>query len=303
MEFEIVHEDDLEPKMEMVVSEDEALTHEDPHVLVVEEAGLPEIGEYVPGSNTMIVEEDEAKDHEEKKETDWENDADHAKFMDYFDKKVKNIPRHSGQTVLGCERAISFLKALLNELSKALRGDLDAKIDEQAAEDRYNDTQNMIDRLEHQVKKLKGTGKTAGTIDVNIISEGHCETCNSNVPVWHDVVNEEVVCLNCDASILSGDELVKTANTPKLNMFVTPFQRAIVGTIVNSVVSQGKNLNETYGVLKAKYKFTPREELEFFQILSDYGFGGISPTDRALLGEEQDPQSSTNPELASNYYA
>src|SRR5574337_1110915 len=114
---------DEEPSQlhDMVVEEDALPVS---HVIVVDEEPkqLPEIGEYVPGSDTLLVSEEDGEGQEQEakdKETDWENDHDHSKFLPHFDMKIKNIPRHSGQTVLGCERAIAFLKSLLTELSKA----------------------------------------------------------------------------------------------------------------------------------------------------------------------------------------
>lgn len=292
-----VDEDDLQmpENLELMVSEDEIPA---PQVIVVEEDHKqgPEIGEYVPGSNTLMVSEEE-EEVQEAKDTDWEQDQDHSKFLDYFDTKVKNIPRHSGQTVLGCERAIAFLKSVLNELSKALRSDLEAKIDEQAAEDRYRDSQGMIERLEQQVKKLKGAGKTA-EMDVRLISEGHCGTCNSTAPMWHDSTEEKVVCLHCEAS---DGKLQKVATTPRINVYVSPFERAVVGIMVNSVVSAGKNIEETYDMLKNKYNFTPREELAIQQLVADYGYPVYK--DRARLNESSDPAAGTGVDWATNYHA
>ena len=297
-----VDEDDihLPQESEIIVSEDEM---PQPSVIIVEEdSSRPEIGEYVPGSNTLLVSEDdeEEKPEQEAKDTDWENDQDHNKFLSYFDAKVKNIPRHSGQTVLGCERAIAFLKSLLTELSKALRGDLDAKIDEQSAEDRYKDTEVMIERLEQQISKLKGAGKVAET-DVRLISEGHCAACNSNAPMWHNVVSEEVVCLRCESANEPSDKLEKLATTAKMNVYVSAFERAVVGIIINSTVSAGKNIEESYKHLKNKYSFTPREELAIQQLIADYGYPVFK--DRGRINEKSDPSDGTGLDFSTNYYA
>ena len=290
-----VDEGEIKPPEDLMVFEEET---EPQDTVEVFEEPKPEITEYVPGSNTPFVEvtEDEVEQKAEDVETDWEHDQDHSKFLKYFDSKVKNIPRHSGNTVLGCERAISFLKAVLNELSKALRSDLDGKIDEQAAEDRHKDAQNMIDRLEQQVSKLKGVGKVA-ELEVRLVSEGHCDVCNSEVPMWHDVVNEEVVCLKCNAE----KGLEKTATVPKINVYVSAFERAVVGTIINSTVSAGRNIEETYVHLKNKYNFTPREELAIQQLVEDYGFPIFK--DRGRLNENSDPASNEGKDWAAQYYA
>jgi len=279
---------------ETMVSEDEVPL---PQVIVVEE-GTPEIAEYIPGSNKQVEPEVE-QEEQAAKDTDWEHDQDHSKFLGHFDTKVKHIPRHSGNTVLGCERAIAFLKSLLNELSKALRSDLDGKIEEQAAEDRYRETQSMVSRLEQQIKKLKGSGKTA-EMDVRLVSEGHCDKCQSTAPMWHDTASERVVCLHCEAANESAG-LEKTANTPRINVYVSPFERAVVGIMVNSAVSAGKNIEETYDMLKNKYNFTPREELAIQQLVADYGYPVFK--DRARLNESSDPSSGSGVDWQTNYYA
>jgi hypothetical protein len=285
------------PLQELVVEDEPPISH----IIIVEEEPkqMPEVGEYVPGSNTLLVSEDEEeKEEQEAKDKDWEHDQDHSKFLPHFDGKIKNIPRHSGQTVLGCERAIAFLKSLLTELSKALRGDLEGKIDEQAAEDRYKDTQNMIERLEHQIKKLKGNHKGA-ELDLRLVSEGHCATCNSVAPMWHDTIDEKVVCLRCDAG--QKEQLEKSAATPKINVYVSAFERAVVGTLLNSSVSAGRNIEDVYDKLKNKYNFTPREELAIQQLIADYGYPMFK--DRGRLNENSDPSDGNGVDFSTNYYA
>ena len=53
---------------------------------------------------------------------------------------------------------------------------------------------------------------------------------------------------------------------------ITPFQRAISGILVNSVVSAGKPFEDVYSYLVEKYNISPREELELAQILMDMGY-------------------------------
>ena len=69
----------------------------------------------IPGSERVY--EDEVIDEVEKTK-DWVNDKDHSQFIPYIKDKLTKIPRHSGETVAGCERAKAFLKAVDSEISK-----------------------------------------------------------------------------------------------------------------------------------------------------------------------------------------
>lgn len=273
----------------MEVMEDATL---DPaaQVMVVEEP--VDESRRIPGSDAVIeVEEEQAA-----RDTDWENDQDHSKFIGYIKDKIHNrIPRHSGQ-MMGCERAISHLKGCQNELRTAIRSDTDGKIDELEAEQLYKDTQEMIDRLQLQIDKLRTDGKKSAKVEVQLVAEGQCERCG-DVPTWHDVEHDRVVCLMCESEV-GSEELTKVANTPKITVFVSAFERAIVGSIIDSAVSNGKNIEDTFDKLNEQYKFTDREVLSIKQTLADYGFPCI--LDRAKVGDQD---TENNGELARNYSA
>lgn len=254
----------------------------------------------VPGSDILLIEEDEA-DAEDQKPKNWEHDKDHSQFVSYVLDKKNKIPKHSGETIPGCERAKSFLKSLDNEISSAMRSDLDGVIDEQQIDAVRKEIENMVERLDRQISKLKKKTKKA-EVEVRMISEGQCEKCQSVAPMWHDVVNNKVVCMHCEAEeIDQADKLEKTASTPIINVYVTAFERAIVGTIVNSAVSGGRDIEETYERLKNKYNFTPREELAIQQLVSDYGYPVYK--DRGLLNEPVSPSSGDGVEWQTNYHA
>jgi hypothetical protein len=255
--------------------------------LVVEE-------EKLPGSDLVVTEEPE----QAAKDTDWANDGDHSKFTQYLKDKLSKIPQHSGQSIPGCERAISYCKDLSNQLMKAVRSDLHGKLDEVEMDKHYKQLDDMISRLKAQIDKLRANTSTVhAAVESQLIVEGKCDTCVGDVPTWHDVENDRVVCLKCDAEV-GSEGLHKVANTPKLNTIVTAFERAIVGSLVNGAVSGGKNIELLWDKLDAKYKFSDREKLSLAQILSDYGFCQI--LDRVKIG---DGDSDNNGELARNYHA
>lgn len=250
----------------------------------------------VPGSDVQYV-EDEGQ--EEDRPKSWENDKDHAQFVGYIEQKLSKIPKHSGNTIYGCERAKSFLKTIQNEISQAMKTDLDGVIDESKIDVINKKIVDMIDVLDKRIKKLQGTNKTAN-LKVNLVSSDKCEKCGSNAPMWHDVDNDRLVCMSCEAEV-SADGLVKNAGTPVLNVYMSAFERAVVGTLINSTVSAGRNIEESYHKLKDKYAFTPREELAIQQLLSDHGYP--MRWDRGLVGEEEDRAKGNSVDWQTNYPA
>lgn len=279
----------------MSVSEDDAMDYsidkEIPAVVVEESVDL------LPGSDVKWEPEPEP----EEKHTDWANDGDHAQFVMYVKDKLSKVPRHSGQTIPGCERAAAYLKSLDSDISKAMRSDVDGKIDESEIDAVRDQINTGVDRLESRIKQLRGNRKTAAT-EARLVSTGECKKCASVTPLWHDIKNDKMVCLHCEAEGRAEDgELTKEATTPVLNVYMTPFERAIMATIINSKVSAGRHIEETYELMKNKYNFTPREELAIQQLISDAGFPFYK--DRGRLNEESDPASGDGVDWATNYYA
>lgn len=250
-----------------------------------------DVSDMIPGSESKYVDDD---GREERPKT-WADDKNTSDFINYAKDQMTKVPRHSGETVHGCERAKAFLKKLRNELSHAMRLDLESNIDEQEAEELSKNLDDGIERLNKQIKKL--TGKRA-QVSVRLVSDGHCDKCDSHAPMWNDVNNNRFVCMSC-SNTSDGDEIVKEANTPVLNVYVSAFERAIVGTLINSTVSAGRNIAETYDKLKKKYAFTDREELAIQQLVADHGYPIIK--DRGLMGEKEDVGNTVD--FQSNYHA
>jgi len=270
-----------------------------------EKLEVEEEGEPIPGSDARYIEEkvDEAKDQ---KPTTWEQDKDHSRFIAYITQKIKNPPRHSGETIDGCERCKNHYKACGNEMTSAMRSDLKAQIDEQQIDSLRKEIDKNIASLDKQINKLKKKQRKAD-LEVRLVSEGQCEKCESSVPMWHDIKNNKMICMHCEAEEEVGcedcDGLEKKANTPILNVYITAFERAISGILVNAVVSGGKNIDEVYQKLKKKYNFTPQQELSVCQIVSDMGYPVY--LDRGRFGEDnQDPSDPDGAcDFQTGYYA
>lgn len=232
----------------------------------------------LPGATDYVEDDLEDEDEEEEEEeviTDWENDRDPKHFMNFILKSYPSgIPKHDGRSTLGCERAIVYLKDLNKQISEALRLDNDDCLDLKALEGmRVNMVRDVIS-LQNHVKKLNKKHKKAELIQVP-----------SDLPGL-EIIHKKA-------------EFEKEATTAKLQLVMTPFQRAITGIIVNSVVSAGKPLEDVYSFLNKKYAFTPREELEIMQILMDMGQPIFK--DRGMIGEKDVDDKGQGVDFIKNY--
>ena len=205
----------------------------------VEEAHGPraKMSEILPGSDKYIEKEE---DEDQYKEKTYEDDGNLEKFHEYLAKKYEGIPRHDGESVAGCERAVVYLDKLDREISKNIREDDEHVLDIDVMSEYQQKILKDIIILKDHIKKLKRKFK--------------------------DNANEE------KKSAMVDSEFVKeAAGTVKLYVCITPFTRAVCGILINSVVSAGKPFDKVYEYLVGKYSITPREELEILQVLTDMG--------------------------------
>ena len=209
-----------------------------------------EIRELIPGSD---ISSDDVDEDEDEVETDYANDGDMSKFMDYISSKYDSIPPHDGQTTVGCERATSYLERLNSEISKAIREDGDNVLDLVALEDVRVSIMGDIVKLKSHLSKLKKKLKDSQSKKAEA----------SNPPSW----------MTSDGSLVSAEDLSKVAATPRnIVIAVSPFERAISGIMINSHVSAGHSIEDVYEFLAKKYSITEREELAIMQLCMDSGF-------------------------------
>lgn len=242
---------------------------------LVEEHGDVKLKNLIPGSN---VSAEDLEDKEEEVETDYANDGDLTKFMDYIQGEYPaNIPTHDGRSPAGCMHAISYLDGLNSEISKAIKSDADRVLDLVSLDEiRSNIMRDIItlkDHLKRLDKKLK---------------DQHSKKADHEAPLWAAANGEKV-------------ELTKEAAIPNnLVIAVTPFERAISGMMINAHVSAGKPMDEVYEALKKKYELTDREELAILQICMDSGFPLFK--DRGTVSGK-DEKDSLSVDFLKNYFA
>ncbi len=190
-------------------------------------------------------------------------------FVDWLQAKLANIPRHSGKDRSGIERAISYLKFLDGEASKATKQDIKGLLDCNAVEDYRDQMYDGIKRLEERLEQIsqfkynKGKKKKADE-DTNLVKEA--------------------------------------SKASSFVVSVPLFISHIARVCINSMVSGGHDIERTFKKLAEKYELDKREQAEVTQLLSDMGYSVFR--DRGFtLDEEIDPRSSDNFDWAAQFSA
>lgn len=220
-------------------------------------------GRRIPGTSEVFYDDPEPEPEPEK-ETNWVDDRDPSHFMQYLTESMnrfntEGIPGHDGRSVVGLQRAIEWLKRLDREISEAIRKDIGNDIDAHQVEQVRQKIDEYISTLKEHLGKVK---KKASPSDMEskLIAMGR-------------------------------NEIEKEATVARIQVVMTPFERAISGILINAVVSGGKPFEDVYDFLKEKYKLTDREELAILQIAMDSGFPIFK--DRGTLGKSPEAGKET----------
>ena len=219
----------------------------------LEEHGDMPLSDLLPGAD---VSSDDLEANEEEAETDYANDGDLSKFMEFIhDEYPSNIPQHDGRSMVGCERAVTYLDKLNSQISRAIRDDGDNVLDVQELEGVRVSIMKDILVLKNHLGKLKKKFKDDHDKSASLDDSG--------IPKWMSGSGQEV----------EYDDLKKEAATPRnIVIAVSPFERAISGIMINAHVSGGHSIEDVYDFLSKKYSIDDREELAIMQLCMDSGF-------------------------------
>lgn len=194
------------------------------------------------------------------------------------------------------ERALGQNKKLDSYISRALQSDWDGKIPIDSIDRMRHQLEQNIEALSRMLDAHKEMKKQRRQVRRRASDGSTCHACSA--PLWEDGTDK--VCLAC-----GQDGLKKEAGTPHfegLQYQISAFERALTGTLINSVVAGGRDIEEMFDKLKKKYKLTPREELAIQQVMADMGYPVFK--DRARIGEDQDPTDPDEPrEWQTQYHA
>ena len=220
-----------------------------------------------PEKDTKKNDSNDAKAKAPKDQWDWEAKG-HEGFLEWVKERFSGVPKHTGYDSSGLERAVSYLEKLDNEISKAMRLDLDGKLDANKIEDIRSKIEDGIDRLYDRIDRIKKKPKKK------------------------------------KADFIDDGTMIKKAGTPApkgIYIMAPLFISCIARTLINGNISAGHDLEDMFKKLSTKYKLNDREKMETIQLLSDMGY--YLRLDRGLIDEDVDTTSSDNFDWAANYKA
>lgn len=236
----------------------------------------------IPGSTVQEIEVcDEPDEVEEKSSKQSKKDLNNLEVKDPRDWKswgparalewaqymFDKIPKHSGKETTGIERNISYLDRMDRDLSKMIAEDYEGNVDIAKIENVRYEIRSGIHRLEEAKDRLDHMYKKKKKADVD-------------------------------------SELVKEAKQTAINgmvITVPVFISRLASTLINGMVSGGKNIEHEYNKLAKEWELTTREQVELMEVLYHMGYAqqlrdrGL-PRDGAI-----DYSSSDNSELQANF--
>jgi ElaB/YqjD/DUF883 family membrane-anchored ribosome-binding protein len=265
----VVSEEPSDEKEEMVhleVHDDDGEPSDDLEIVVDQLPGAPD-GTQDPDVDLEVSEEDvnSAKD-KKKGKWDWSLDG----FFDWVKERLDTVPKHSGYSVLGLERAVEYMEKLDSEISKAMKSDFDGALDSDKVEELRAQIEDGIERLQARLEKVKKSpknrAKKASDENSDLVKEGQ-----------------------------------KAPGVRGVMVTVPLLISSLARICVNGTVSAGHSMEEMYEKLCKKYKLSDREKLELVQLLSDMNYP--LKVDRGIFPDDLDPTSSDNMDLSATYYS
>ena len=270
-----------------------------------------ESDDLLPGAKIVLVKEEV----EPERETSWEDDQDHAKFIIHIVDRMKLIPEHSGQTTVGCEKAISYLRKLDKEISRAIQSDEGNAINEVQAEHLRDKIHKYVDLLDDALvklvsKKRRRNRKASFSLGKKVVAR-----LNDGADVQYFVsifssnneerlfkVEMETPTDSQVQAFMKGNDKSLTKEAGNLVTFIDPFLQSITRLLITSHITQGKNIMDVYAQLDDQYTFTEREQLSIHEILMQKGLP--LNIDMGRL-QEKNPTSvdGKNIEYSTEYYA
>lgn len=268
----------------------------------------------LPGAIEMIVVDEEP---EEVRPRTWQDDGDHSDFMNYLLGRMKAIPEHSGQTTVGCEKAISYLKKLDKEISKAIQSDDENVIDESQAEKIRDTIHDYIEKLEDAYntlvdKKRKRKKKAGWSLGKQIVARLGSEDIEYYASVQAGNEEERLVKVEVveptDKQVqafIEPEQQGLTKEASHLVTYIDPFIDSITRLLIRSQITQGKDIREVYAQLNEQYSFTDREKLSIHEVLKQKGIGGTGIyVDLGRVNDDNfSPFDGKNIEFVTEYYS
>lgn len=269
-----------------------------------------------------VEEQEDANDAKKGKETkwDWAKRGPHG-FVTWVKERLDTVPKHSGYDSAGLERAMSYMEKLDNEISKAMRMDLDSELDANQVEKIRSQLDEGLSRLQARLDKVKDSKKSSKKRKKTAqeLSAQVTEVLNR----WSDEdINDYVTdtttpgeTWNVEKAILQiangGEEpgfengLYKTAQKvygvgSGIMITVPILLSRIARVCINGTVSAGHDIEDLYNRQVKKWNLSEREQAEVQQLLFDMGYP--LRQDRGFMPEDDlEVWDSDNMDWAANY--
>lgn len=246
--------------------------------IVVEELPGAPAGTKDPEPMLEVVEEPvkaEEDNNEAKKgkndKWNWEAHGPHG-FVAWIKSRIEDVPKHSGVDSAGLERALAYMDRLDNEISKAMRMDLDGELDANKIEKVRAELDDGMSRLLARLDKVKKTKKSnrKKKSDYEIDEDGFVK------------------------------EAQKITGVQGIYVTVPLLISRIARVCINGSISAGHDIEDLYSRQIEKYKLNTREQAEVQQLISDMGYP--MRQDRGYLPDETlEVTDSNNFDWAANF--
>lgn len=140
------------------------------------------------------------------------------------------------------------------------------------AEGSRNSLKRAVAYYDNLLAEVEGTIiKDAEYVDFNELQVSELDHIDNAIVTARNALVEKLE--KVTEGNIDRQQFVKKASTPANVVYtVDPFLKAIAMTCINAKVQGGKNIEEIYKILKAKYEMDEREDLAVLQILRDSGY-------------------------------
>ena len=223
----------------------------------------------IADENELSVSEDE--DKVEVVDDPWDWKAKGLKgFLPWLKEKMDTPPSHSGVDSVGLERCIAYFDNLNRIISQAVRTDIKNELNIGLVEKAREEIHKAIVRLNDRLTRINGN------------------KYNKKKKASEDES--------------TGEGFVKEAQKAgKFVVTVSLLESHIARVCINSVVSAGKSMEDTFQKLATKYKLSDREKVSVIQLIGDMGYPiRIREAD---FNENFDPTSPDNIESIQQFFA
>ncbi len=187
------------------------------------------------------LDQNDAKKSKKSERWDWESKGPEG-FVVWIKERFETVPKHSGYDTAGLERAVSYLEKLDSEISKAMRLDIEEKLDANKVEEVRVKIEDGIDRLHERLDKIKKTKKNKKKKSSSLEHESFIK------------------------------EAQKITGVQGVYIMAPLFASRIARICINGMVSAGHDIEDIYAKQVIKWKLTDREQAEVMQLLADMGY-------------------------------